>query len=358
MKIWSLTAFKMMKVTRLFLLLVLVSQAEQPSEQVAETEAPVQANVEQSTAPAEQSEAAPEQESADGVQEAEVLEEPAKPMSIEEEELLRRDSVMRSSVSTSSGERIEVPERGFSIVPPEGWEVHRDYPGTTLMFQIPKREAGVYQRTIHVNAMNGARAMDDMTAKEFEGLIVQNFTKNSAALVDFKIRNYVFVEIPTGHKAVMYYSEFNLAGEPMMQVHMLVSSADRHFLMTYTDLAKNFDGGSDSPYLNTAWQSMTSIDVGTQSPGRYTYVSQVIGGVVGFIALFTAFAFIRRRRASAQYKSMADDMNEVSDAATSHDAPMTKHESWHSQPKSTNLQSLHEEEMSDKWNIDGKNKVG
>src|SRR5690606_25029214 len=115
----------------------------------------------------------------------------------------------------------------------------------SLLMQAPYVKGMKYQRTIQVAAFNGPKYIDETTAREFEELIVNKFSRASASVEEYRIRNHLNVEMADARPGLLFYSEFILEGVPLMQMHVLVSAEDRHFLMTYTDLAQHFE--DDSP---------------------------------------------------------------------------------------------------------------
>jgi len=74
----------------------------------------------------------------------------------------------------------------------------------------------------------------------------------------------------------------------MMSMHILVSSATKHFVMTYTDLATVFEKQEQG--LTTAYTAMQSVKLETSPPDRWLQY-QMIGG--GILALFVLLIFVR-----------------------------------------------------------------
>jgi hypothetical protein len=63
----------------------------------------------------------------------------------------------------STGERVEIPDVGFSIVPPNGWLVHKESHGSSLLFEAPRQPDQIYQPTIQVMVFSKHRYIDDVT---------------------------------------------------------------------------------------------------------------------------------------------------------------------------------------------------
>ena len=175
---------------------------------------------------------------------------------------------VKAQAEIANGDRVVVSDRGFSIIPPVGWEVRRDFPGTSLLAQVPADKAQGYQRTIQVMVMEGPRYIDEITAEEYEALITRKFSEASTNIEEFRIRQSTPIELADGRPGLLFYSEFTFDGVAMMQAHVLVSSSSRHYLSTYTDLAANFEGSPASPQLTEAWTAMVSLEVDGRTPGR------------------------------------------------------------------------------------------
>lgn len=193
-----------------------------------------------------------------------------------------------------AGGRVEIPDTGFSIVPPTSWDVTRNSYGSSLLFNAPKT-AGVYQATIQVMTFQGYRYIDDLTQQEFGKLIVEKFSNVSNIVQNYRLRSEEKIKLESGDDAILYYTEFNYNEFPIMQMHILISSGTHHFLMTYTDLAHTFET-ENSPALAIAYGSMQSALVSSRPPSRFQTL--IIGSVVASILMVVWFSsrFYRARR--------------------------------------------------------------
>ncbi len=221
------------------------------------------------------------------------------------------------STQIATGERVVVGDRGFSIVPPQGWEVRKDFPGTSLLAQVPAEKADGYQRTIQVMVMDGARFIDDITAEEFETLITRKFSEASTNIEEFRIRQSTPIELADGRPGLLFYSEFTFDGVAMMQAHILVSSSSRHYLLTFTDLAANFEGSPASPQLTEAWTAMTSLEVDGRTPGRMDSFLVVGIATLSLALLIGLFVAWRHWRARKLHEALARGDVELEDGASS-----------------------------------------
>ncbi len=225
--------------------------------------------------------------------------------------LLMAVSLLSFSVlanTTSSGEAVDIEEKGFSITPPLGWSINLKYPNTTLLLEAPKNKTDKYRRTIQVLSFSDPRYMDDLSAEEFSLYISKNFSKASSLISDYEIRDRVPVELDNGFPGYLFYASFKIDNTELMQMHVLVSSATRHFLITYTDLASFFDTDvSSEEHLNEAWKTVSSIKLDSPGPVRFAFARNVTIFLVAVLLGGFALIRIRGRRAANLYREYAED---------------------------------------------------
>lgn len=204
----------------------------------------------------------------------------------------------------SQGQPMEVAEAGFTITPPEGWEVYRDFGGATLHMQVPHDAQAKYQRAIQVLRFAEPRFVDSLTVEEFRDLLIKKITDSSGSVQDFQVRSDMVVDLTPDLKGILYYTQYAYEGVRLMQVHVLVSSATNHYLMTYTDLAEFFES-DDNPNLSTAWKSLTSIVLDSRGPTRADLPVQMILLALGLVAIVAIGSLWRRQRAAREYDAFA-----------------------------------------------------
>ncbi len=159
-----------------------------------------------------------------------------------------------------------------------------------------------YQRTIQVASFSGVKFIDEISIKEFEELIVRKFSQTSASVEDYRIRNSMAISMDDGREGLLFYSEFQIDGVPLMQAHIMVTTAERHYMMTFTDLAEHFEGEQAASYLNVAWATMTSVQLSGPTPARYQTMRNAGAALGGVAALVLCLMGINRYRAKSRYK--------------------------------------------------------
>ena len=211
-----------------------------------------------------------------------------------------------AEVVMGDGSRITLREGDFSIIPPKGWGVYTQRTDLTLLAQPPLQNGMKYQRTLQVASFSGPRYIDAVTAKEFEEKIPRMFAQSSQLVSDYRVRNQVPVDLSDGRKGLLFYTEFTIDSVNLMQAHILISSLNRHYLLTFTDLAEHFEGEGANQYLTEAWDSMVSSKLGSPTPQRF--VGMVYGGVsVAVILVLGVFLVaLRRRRAGREFRAYAE----------------------------------------------------
>ena len=210
----------------------------------------------------------------------------------------------------SKGEPVRVSRKGFEITPPMGWEIYRKFPGASLLLQVPYEEGQKYQRTIQVMTFATPQYMDDYTADNFGKKIIRKFSKASASIRDYRMRNFMFINLTNGNDGILFYTEFKLGELNMMQAHVLTSSATNHYLITFTDLEEHFEGKKSTQYLTEAWESMVSFQSNTAGPKRFS-TPLFIGFALAFVLLigimFWYLRVNRDRKEMVRIRSNADE---------------------------------------------------
>jgi hypothetical protein len=208
----------------------------------------------------------------------------------------------------STGERITLEDKGFSIVPPLGWNVETNIPHLTLRFQVPNSPDLEYQRTIQVAWGATPYVIDEFTANEFAKTLVERRSKIYSSISGYRLRNKLPVTLQNGTPGLLFYTEFEFDGLPMMELHILVSSASGHFLMTYTDLAKYFETEGESGPLAEAFDSLMTAEIASPNSGRFDFL---IKAGIGFLAFLVFWGIVRffqgRHRFSADVDDAGDD---------------------------------------------------
>jgi hypothetical protein len=218
----------------------------------------------------------------------------------------------------STGERIEIPDVGFTIIPPNGWMVHKNSHGSSLLFEAPKQPNQIYQPTIQVMVFSKHRYIDEVTMKEYGDLIVEKFGKMSNRVSGYRLRDAAIQRLETGDPSILYYTEFQYDDVAIMQMHILISSATNHFVMTYTDIAKIFEDES-SPGLAIAYTSMHSAQLATRPPWRWRGFAIAGGVALMLIVGWFSMRFMRARRLARLGQRIEDeDSKEITQDEESH----------------------------------------
>lgn len=224
----------------------------------------------------------------------------------------------------SDGAPITIEDKGFTMTPPDGWEVHRNYPNTTLLLQAPDNPRLRYRRTIQVMSFSGPQYIDELSAEKFSDVIVRKFSSAAQGLSGYRVRNYLPVELESGLDGYLYYAEFKVNNVDLMQMHILVSSATRHFLMTFTDLAEYFDTeNAPQDHLNEAWVSLGSVRLDSVGPSRFALPVTIVLSIFGLLFLFWAIRWFAGRLARREYRDFADGKYDPDDDVIVTNSPET-----------------------------------
>lgn len=212
--------------------------------------------------------------------------------------------------SVSNGQKIILKEKGFSITPPAGWEVYKDIPNTTLLLRTPyQKDLGGFQRSIQVMSFKGIRYMDEVTAREYENLLLKKFKDVAANIKNYRVRNHVKLELANKTPAFLFYADYQADQLELMQAAVLVSSGKRHFLTIYTDLAKNIEAENTSPEFQEAWKSLLSIEVDSVPSTRFHTPTMIGIGIIGLIGIIFLLAITRYSFSTVKYRKHSRNLD-------------------------------------------------
>ncbi len=203
-------------------------------------------------------------------------------------------------------DRINLKSRGFSIIPPEGWKL-RSAQSQSLVLVEPKYKNAKYRASIQVVANVGGKAMNAISAKQMADHISSKFPGRNSMMTDYRVLNYDAVNLADGRKGYIYYTEFTIRDTKLMQMHLYISSANKHFLVTYTDLPKYFEGDFTSHKMQTVWNSFQSIQLDSPTPLLFYENNKFLSVVIGILVLLTLFYFSRKVIFSSKIKKFSEN---------------------------------------------------
>ena len=267
------------------------------------------------------------------------------------------NSLFASEKYISNGELVSDEEKGFSIVPPIGWEVLPDYPSLSFMSQIPY-EKGVFQRSIQLMVFGGGRYIDETSAKEFGKILTHKYADANPSMKDYSLVNYSIIELAEERPGIIYYTDFVSNNKNMMQAHLLLSSNSKHYLLTYTDEKQIFqDTSVDSPW-DLAWKSMSSMKIEGETPSRFSSKLVYIISLILIIFLIVLFIIFKRRNdrklSSLEDENSFDDDfdndNEINGLGDDY-LEEESDDKWVTNEKDKKNENLSDEEKEDFWKI-------
>jgi hypothetical protein len=198
---------------------------------------------------------------------------------------------------------------GVNIKVPQGWEVAPGTAGVSLLLQEPapdmqaiEKQAAktgkpqtTFRRNITVAAIHQPSPIDEQRATELRTELASRFGQGSS-VKEFQVTEHKFFNYRGKNDGLVAYTSMLLSDVPVMQMHILVSGAEKQYLLTYTDLAESLTNPAN-PSFEAAWNSMVSIEVEGAAPQRIDYlkIAQATGGGLGLlIVAFIGFRLLRR----------------------------------------------------------------
>ena len=213
-------------------------------------------------------------------------------------------------MNIAEGERFEYPERKFSIVPPVGFEVQDNAGGIFLNMREPHRRGMTYRRNMQVFWSKGFHYIDDAAAQRLAAEIGPKFSKYSPSIKNYQVSKHSIINIGE-RNAILFYNSYTIDKMDMIHIVMLISGSKEHYLVTYTDLLKNYEKNeSNDTYGNLWWDCFTSIDIAGKPPYRYRYYVWGGGALAAFIFIVLPFLLFRRRSSGRFYDSFVHDTDD------------------------------------------------
>ena len=213
-------------------------------------------------------------------------------------------------ISVEAG-RIQAGSTGFSIMPPADWTIRNDIPGQTLVLESPVSNKNHYRSTIQVRVAQGPRYMDSLGISDFKDEITTKLGQEGGSLQDFSIRNAESVKTDDGREGLLVYSGFTMNTVEMLQAHLLLSSAQQHVVVTYTDLATNFDSNAVDAPLGIAWGAMTTAKMPGENPERFAGPIQIAALAGVLIVVIGVLLTVRNALAKQAYARAASETPET-----------------------------------------------
>lgn len=210
-------------------------------------------------------------------------------------------------LNIAEGERFEYPERNFSIVPPRGFEVQDNAGGIFLNMREQHRSGLTYRRNIQVFWSKGYHYIDDAAAQRLAEDIGPKFSKYSPTIKDYQVSRHAIVDIGE-RKAILFYNSYTIDKTEMAHIVMLISGDQEHYLVTFTDLLKNYEKNENTDtYNNLWWDCFTSITIAGSPPYRYRHYVWGGGALAAFLLLGLPLWLFRRRSSGRYYDSFVDE---------------------------------------------------
>ncbi len=222
-------------------------------------------------------------------------------------------------ISVEAG-RIQAGSTGFSIMPPADWTIRSDIPGQTLVLESPVTKKNHYRSTIQVRVAQGPRYMDSVGISDFKDEMTTKLGQEGGSMQDFSIRNAESVKTDDGREGLLVYSGFTMNTVEMLQAHLLLSSAQQHVVVTYTDLAKNFDSNAGDAPLGIAWGAMTTAKMPGENPERFAGPIQIAALAGVLIVVIGVLLTVRNALAKQAYARAASETPENFDTGETTDS--------------------------------------
>ncbi len=207
-------------------------------------------------------------------------------------------ALAQNEAKIADGQAIALDQMDVSITPPKGWEYRAPYLGKALVAQIPAGPVvygkTTYQRNITVAMIQEPRPIDLTEEAELVKKLQAEFGK-AAGVSEFQVVEHRLTDYRGKKDAILVYTHFLLNGTPMSQMNIFVSGVEKAALLTYTDLADEFQKNEEA--MNQAWNAIMSIELKGVPPQRFAELYPILAGVALLTLALFCFVVLRRRAA-------------------------------------------------------------
>jgi hypothetical protein len=200
----------------------------------------------------------------------------------------------------TSGNMLELHDGDFQMRTPVGWQMFNDVYGIDTIIKAPSGEDTRFQRMLQVMSFDGGVYMDDTTMKQFAKIIENRFKNSSDSVAQYTVLGHQNSGLDT--PSVIFYASFQANMFDMMHLHILFSSANKHYLVTFTDLAEHFEEGQDQNLVE-AWKLVESIQVQSQAPNIFKELGIYFGLALLFVLGGFLFHAFRQKQVAREYAS-------------------------------------------------------
>lgn len=205
------------------------------------------------------------------------------------------DSLGRASFANS--------EIDFAMTPPSGWQQRKHLPGRSAVFEAP--EFNGYRATLAMQLAFGARYFDSVGIDEISEEIIQKVSRQGGTIPDFKVTDSQLIKTAEGRDAVLVYTTFTVDEARLMQAHLVLANNLGHVVVSFTDLASNFNFDDTKTPFHSAWLSMMSASLSGPYPQRFANITRfAIYGAIGLAVVLVALALRRRKETAADEDSL------------------------------------------------------
>lgn len=207
---------------------------------------------------------------------------------------------------------IEIGEGSFSILGPKDWNIIKSNNRTSIVIQKPQEkmaendfETTYYQKNMTIAEMNHPSPIDYQEMVILKRELMRNFSR-LPGVTDYRVTSTEGVQDFQNTKGILLYSSFFLNQNPMTQLNLLISGANKSYLISFVDLSENFDTDFES-----VWASLNTIKVEGEAPYRYQNIVVVFAIISVLLIFFVLFIYWNNKRIVKDY--LGDDYHLTAD---------------------------------------------
>lgn len=179
---------------------------------------------------------------------------------------------------------------------PEGWQELGPQKGYIKTFSKIVDDPEVYRASIQIRREAGPHPIDQIFLDETKEHLVHKIANSGSQMDRYTVRSGELLTLDSGRKAILIYADFNLRGEEMMHQHFIISSADNHYYLTYTDTKAEMENPGVGTTASQVFESFTTVDLPSMAPGRFKWPIRLGVGLFVLIALGMIIQKVKGRK--------------------------------------------------------------
>lgn len=206
---------------------------------------------------------------------------------------------------TAQAASFTVDGGAVTIDVPDSWKTLRGSKTTRAMIYAPQEDSSPYQSNIRIQRFGKPQYLTEASLEPWTRYLHSRLEKQDQ--IKLPILSKASLREEGSHRAAMVRLDYVKNRRKMARIYYLVSTAERSYLLSYTDLKKNMDS---NPHLfKAAWNMITEVKLSSKPYSTRNTRFVVIGVVAMALILYAGFLYSQYRNRVAEVDRMIEGYN-------------------------------------------------